>query len=363
MTQGEPPSVSKIQYCAPSAHAGQVIVVGAVALSVLLAFTALVLNAGFFLVERRGLQNAADAAGLAAVWKLAEEHSSRSFRDTSVFQAADTLARQNGVDVGGTRQLDVVYVDSSGADLGPAGGGGQFLATAAGVRVALYGPFATLLSPFLAGGGIQARAEAEARLTRTAYPAIGTNPVPLALPLAAFDAGASVDLYDQSVPAAAYGVAGFRPFLDLAHASNSGAGYTPGQDFGDINTNVQFWSDGAHNSGALSIGTRVALAGGATGADVELGLKDNVRRQGLTDASGASYTLVVVPLWDTYIPAAVAGDPDRIEVVGFATVKILASDIQVASLGGFFVPYVIHPPSPNRVSGPLWGPSAVVLTR
>jgi hypothetical protein len=146
-------------------------------------------------------------------------------------------------------------------------------------------------------------------------------------------------------------------------ASNSGAGYSPAQDFGDINTNVQFWSDGSHNSGSLGIGTRVALAGGATSADAQFGLLDNVRRQGLTDASGAAYTLVAVPLWSTYLSAAAPGDPDQIEVVGFGMIKILATDIQPASLRGFFVPYVIHPPSSNLMIGPLWGPNAVVLTR
>ncbi len=74
------------------AHPGQVLVVAALTLSALLAFTALLLNAGFFLVERRGLQNAADAAALAAAaaqWPLRDT-------DEEPSDAARSVAEANG---------------------------------------------------------------------------------------------------------------------------------------------------------------------------------------------------------------------------------------------------------------------------
>jgi len=290
------PRGSHLQYLsgrfAPGAQArgepGQVLIIGAVSLTALLVLTAVVINLGSYFVERRALQNAADAAALAAVGRLAEEHVSRSFRDSVVYQAAMTLALQNQIDVGGTRQLQAIYTDSDGAALGAVGMGSPVPEPARGVRITLSGPFATILSPLLGTASVQAQAEARARLLRAPFPASWANPVPLAVPLAAFDAAASFDLYDTSIAASSYGVAGYEPFLHLAFPGNAGAGYTPADDFSEMHTNLQFWSDGAHQSGALGLGSQVAIAKGPYGPDVRAGLLDNVRRQGLVDGNGAS---------------------------------------------------------------------------
>src|SRR3954470_5768800 len=79
----------------PRRSSGQTMVVAALALAGLLSFTALVLNVGMFVVERRGMQNAVDAAALVGARKLMEEQTSRSFRDAVVNDAITTLARQN----------------------------------------------------------------------------------------------------------------------------------------------------------------------------------------------------------------------------------------------------------------------------
>src|SRR5439155_22507130 len=88
---------------------GQALVIAALAISALLTFTALVINAGMYLAERRHLQNAADAAALAGGQRLVEEQASRSFRDSRVLSAVNTLAIENNVDVGGSRQLLATY--------------------------------------------------------------------------------------------------------------------------------------------------------------------------------------------------------------------------------------------------------------
>lgn len=338
---------------------GQLMVIGAVALTVLLVLMAVIVNLGFLLGQRRTLQNAADAAAIAAGRKLLDEHTSRSFRDAQVLAAAQALARQNGVDVGGTALLAGAYVDQTGADLALLGSGGSFPSSATGVRVALSTSMATLVSPLLEIPSVPVVAEAVAQMKRTASSSTLVNPVPLAVPLAAFNAAASYDLYDQSVALAVYGVAGYLPFLNLAHPANTGAGYLPGTDFGDINVNLQYWSDGAHNSGTLTVGSTVAIASGSYGAYVRSGLLDNVRRQGLLDGSSASYALISLPVWSTYIP----GSPDMIVVAAFATFKILASDIQTSSLAGYFVPSLAEFAGFSPVIGPMWGPNVVALSR
>ncbi|MEA2639554.1 MAG: hypothetical protein QOF51_948 [Chloroflexota bacterium] len=335
--------------------------VAALALSAVLAFTALVINVGFFLSERRGLQNAADAAALAAAWQVLQEQTSGSLRDSVAYQAAVSFALQNGADVGGTRQIQVTYVDAGGASLGAAGGGGPIPAAAAGVRVGLTGPFTTILGSFLGGSVIQSSAQAQARTARVAFPGSATHVLPIALPLASFQNGASVDLYDQQVASSAYGVGNYLPFLDLASAANSGAGYLPGPVYGDAHTNLQYWSDGSHDSGQLGIGTRIVLAGSGFATDVRTGLLDNVRRQGLTDASGVRYMLATVPLWDTYLPSGGTGQPDIVQIIGFASVRITMANVGAASIQGWFVPYVLDPPSHTQVAGPSWGPSAIRL--
>jgi hypothetical protein len=337
-------------------------VVAAVSLAALLGFTALVINVGMLLTERRHLQNAADAAALAGGQRIGEEQTSRSFRDARVLSAVTTLARENDVDVGGTRQLQAAYVDLTGTLLGSVGGSTYFPEAATGVQVSLSGPVTTILSAFAGQDAIQAQADTRAGLSSVAFPNTLANPVPLAVPLAAFQAGAAYDLYDQTVALASYGVSGYRPFLHLTHASNVGSGYLAATDFSDLSVDLQYWSDGLHNTGQLGLNNTIALAGGSFGDQVRAGLLDNVRRQGLTDANGASYALVDVPLWNSYQVGGGAGS-GAVVIVGFARFKILASDVTNTTLPGYFVPYLVATPSSGTAPGVRWGPSRLALLR
>ena len=226
------------------------------------------------------------------------EHASRSFRDARVLSAVTTLAIQNDVDVGGNRQLAGTYVDQNGVSLGTIGGGNLPEATAA-TEVRLSGQLATLLPAFtgLSSAGVQANTRAG--LASVPFPATGETGTPRGA-AGPFQAGAAFDLYDQSVALNSYGVSGYRPFLHLAHPSNAGSNYLAAADFGDLTTNLQFWSDGLHNSGQLGLGNAIAVASGSYGARIRADLLDNARRQGLVDASGAAYALLDLPLWDQY---------------------------------------------------------------
>lgn len=326
----------------------------ALSLAALLAFTALVVNVGLYLVERRHLQNAADAAALAGTLSLAEEHQSRSLRDGPVLTSVNTMILQNQIVVGPDRQLQAVYMDAAGSPLGAVGGGGQFSPSAAGVYVMINGPFATILGSFI--GSTQIQAEAQAQLTRLSFPSMLTNPLPLGVPLAAFQSAAAYDLYDQTVANTSYGVAGYVPFLDLAHVANTGGGYSPALSYGDYTVNLQYWSDGVHDSGQIGIGTRLALAGGGNAASLRAGLLDNIRAQGLVDGSGQPYALITAPLWDSYIPSS-GSDPAMVQVAGYSTFKLLQSDVGLTTLRGYFVPTLASPPLPALTAGVLWGPS------
>jgi hypothetical protein len=109
------------------------------------------------------------------------------------------------------------------------------------------------------------------------------------------------------------------------------------------------------------VGSTINLAGAGYASDVQTGLNDNVRRQGLpNDGSGVpAYILVTVPVCN---PCT-----NPITVVGFATFNLAASQIGLTHLSGTFVPYVNDPSSSSQqtpgVSWPLWGPNVVALTQ
>jgi hypothetical protein len=334
----------------------QVMVIAAAAITILLGFTVLVINAGMFLTERRHLQNAADAAALAGAERVAEEQTSRSFRDARVLSAITTLARENAVDVGGNRQIDGTYLDQNGNALARVGDGVLPEASVA-VEVRLSGPFVTMLPAFVGSTSLRVAATARAGLASVPFPSTLVDSVPLGVPLAAFQAGAAYDLYDQSVALASYGVSGYRPFLHLAHASNAGTDYQPGTDFGSLSIDLQFWSDGLHDSGQLGAANTIALANGSFADDVRAGLIDNVRRQGLVDANGASYALLDLPLWDQYQ----VGGTDTVRLAGFARFKIVEAEITPTSLRGYFVPYLLVNPPSGASPGVRWGPSRIAV--
>jgi Putative Flp pilus-assembly TadE/G-like len=324
-------------------------VVAALAMVALLAFVGLVLNMGLFLVERRHLQNAADAMALAATWRVLDEQTSRVFLDSAVLAQAQRLAAQNNVILGPERGLTASYVDQAGVLLATVGGG-TMPEAAAGVRVSLGGPFDTLLAGFVGRNTIQVSAQGEARLIPIAPPASLAAIVPLAVPLTAYlnAADTSYDLY--SLP---------DPYLDMTAVANGG---TAAPSYGDMHTNLQFWSDGSHAAGTLIIGSRVAFAGAGYASDVQTGLADNVRRQNLPNDPAYSgsgtppYILITLPL------CAPCSAPTP-TIVGFARFNLASSNIGLTRLSGWFVPFVDDPSVIARQPGPLWGPSAVAMTR
>ncbi len=76
------------------AHDGQVLILVAIATAILLAFAALAVDAGMALAERRGAQNAADAASMAAAQAMLDGASTEVVRETAV-----EYARLNGYEI------------------------------------------------------------------------------------------------------------------------------------------------------------------------------------------------------------------------------------------------------------------------
>jgi hypothetical protein len=186
----------------------------------------------------------------------------------------------------------------------------------------------------------------------------------------AMNTGAKYDLLAPTTPP----LTTLPPLLDFARSDVSAFASGRPQDYGywkaatnsdltgpsSIFTNLQFWSDGRHTPAAmLNLAPGAATLalvplpppGLANSAFADLlnltatteqlaayrdaftaGLRDNIRQQGRSDATGQPYGLVVVPLWDTATTTTV-------HVVGVGLTRIRLADVTATSAKGQFVLY------------------------
>jgi hypothetical protein len=298
-------------------------VVFAISATAMLAVIGLLYSFGVVLAERRTLQTAADAASLSGTWQLLRELASDNRSDAAVLSSIVKFATTNGVPSDGTlanaAHLSASYVDVNGATLGAVGAGGSFPAQARGVSVTVRTQAPTILPGIHGVYGMLVQNTAASIAKPTVPPTAATLVIPLAIP--ASDAAAAYSGYALNDLFAGGGARS----LDLR---SRGA-----PDFGSSAINAQYWSDGQHlGSWQLSWPTDVTLADAAYFDSIATGLRDNVRRQGLVDASGAAYALVTLPVYDT--SSAVSA-----HVVGFAQFKLRNADISSTRTRGIFVPY------------------------
>jgi Putative Flp pilus-assembly TadE/G-like len=305
----------------------QVLVVFAITVVSILTVVGLLYSFGLVLAQRRALQTAADASSLSGAWQVLRELASDNRADSAVVASVVQFATTNGVPTDGTvtdaSYISAFYLDSSGSSIAPVGGGGTFPTQARGVLVTVKNQVPTVLPGFLKVWQVLVQDSASAVAKPTAAPVAAYAVLPIAI-LASdvrttYTAHTSYDLFAHPVSV------GHPPTLDLAA---SGA-----PTFGSPAANLQNWSDGQHTaSWQLSQPGNVNLAGAAYYDSIAAGLLDNVRRQGLVDATSAAYALVMVPVYDTSTATTV-------HIVSFAQLKLRNADISSTSARGWFVPY------------------------
>jgi Putative Flp pilus-assembly TadE/G-like len=297
-------------------HSGQILVVFAITAASMLAVVGLLYSFGLILAQRRSLQTAADAASLSGAWCIVRELASDNRSDSNVLGAIVQLATTNGAD---QSNVSAVYVDASGAQLAVVGSGGTFPVAARGVHVGVKSQVPTVLPGFLGVWQVLVQGSATAVAAPTAAPASASLVLPIAASASAYVPHGTYDLFGQALPG------GQPPTLNLTTAA--------APSFGPPATNEQYWSDGQHSGSWLLTAPRsVTLADAAYFDAIATGLHDNVRRQGLVDASGAAYALVTVPMYDT-------ATSSNVHIVGFAQLKLRGADITPTSARGTFVLY------------------------
>jgi Putative Flp pilus-assembly TadE/G-like len=332
----------------------------AILLPVILGMVGLLYSVGFILIERRAVQTAADAASTAATWRLLYELEGPDRSDSNVLQQVQQYAAQEA----GSAFL-AAYTDASGSTTLGAVGSGVIPTGARGVQVKVQKNVPIVLDKLIGITGIVTAASSTAALVPTSPP----NPAMPVLPVAVnqpefVSALASKTTYDLLAPTTP--PQGGRTLLDFANSpASSFAGSRP-NDYGywaavsdsdalgpsSIFTNLQFWSDGRHPAAVLNLGSGgvtlalvppAPLANSAfTDASVmpeqttayrdafTAGLRDNIQQQVI--ASGKTFGMVVVPLWDTSTTSTV-------HVVGVGLMRVRLVDVTSTSAKGQFVLY------------------------
>ncbi len=303
------------------------LVIFAITVVSILTMVGLLYSFGLVLAQRRSLQTAADASSLSGAWQVLLELASDNRSDGAVVSAIAQFATANGVPADGTAAdatyISAQYVDSSGAPLTSVGSGGTFPTAARGVSVSVKNQVPAILPGFLNVWQVLVQDSASAVAKPTAAPVAATAVIPVAALASdvrgAYVAHTTYDLFTHPLSG------GQPPSLDFSGNS--------APTFGSPAANMQNWSDGQHTaSWQLSQPNNVNLAGAAYYDWIAAGLRDNVRRQGLVDASGAAYALITLPVFDSSTSTTV-------HVVSFAQLKVRNADISATSAKGTFVPY------------------------
>jgi Putative Flp pilus-assembly TadE/G-like len=342
----------------------------AIWLPVMLSMLGLLYSIGFIFIERRALQTAADAASTAATWSLLSELEGPNPNDGTVYSAVYAYTRQEP-----GASFSAVYTDQSGSPLPGnliVGNVGTIPTGSRGVKVTVQKPVPIVLDKLIGISSILTAATSTAALVPTSQPIPAAPVLPVAVSLLDFQlampSGATYDLLAPTTPP----LTALPPLLDFAHSNASAFATGRPLDYGywkaatnsdltgpsSIFTNLQFWSDGRHTPPAtLNLAPGAATLalvplpppGLANSAFADLtnltatteqlaaykdaftaGLRDNLAQQ--VAASGKSYGLVVVPLWDTATTTTV-------HVTAVGVMRLRPTDVTSTSAKGQFVLY------------------------
>jgi len=138
-------------------ESGQAIVILALAVTGVLAMSALLIDGGNAMSQQRGTQNAADAAAYAGASEVLQNMAGSARSDADVRAAIQSALAANTADLD-----DATYVDYNGNVVGTVGQGGAIPSGAAGVRVEGERTFTPYLAGVIGQGPIEVAGDATA---------------------------------------------------------------------------------------------------------------------------------------------------------------------------------------------------------
>ncbi|MDA8218687.1 MAG: Tad domain-containing protein [Dehalococcoidales bacterium] len=352
---------------------GQVLVVTALIVLVLLGFLALIFDAGLAYASRREQQNAADNAALAGTRLVALGTSDDGVVSGEVAKYVGHLKFANG------QAHSAQYIDSgrnpiAGCDVGACG---SVPAGAAGVQVSTSTDQTGFFSQLLGQATYEVGASAAAVSTPAEMPLGLGGLVPLAVPSEDFEASPSPPPYNLWSPQYA------QVYEDAGLPSNF-KGAVDYSDFderpctGNINAKLGCWA--AYGlQGELRPGYWLPIVNGdhaeniadSHGKSNQEGLHDMIVAQNLSD-SGGQYGILLVPLFDQFEANhnfAADADPhnnglgtgDALRLSGFAAFKVYLADLEANAADALeFTPYIVASGTPSG-GGLPWGPRVIRL--
>ncbi len=288
---------------------GQMLIVAAGAMVVLLGFMGLVVDIGWSTFQKRVAQNAADAAVLAALRDLGNAATScvSGTLDTAVSGNVTTYAQANA---GADTTTTYSYIDNNGVAVATANNCTQ----ATGVEVTVDNPYNTFFLSIIGVGVGSTRATAAGRVGVLSMLANGSPFIACGTALVKTDGSGVVDILDQSTnpPSVNETWIGTQFNLHGPQIGLDGGGCSAGSNFkgnaDDTATCPALPCDYAYSSGTQAGPVRNRVAGALPGCDVAVGSNaDNcILIVPVATGIGAGSTLHVVTLVAFYIQRVTA---------------------------------------------------------
>jgi hypothetical protein len=289
---------------------------------VLMGALALVVDGGNGYFERRHMQNAADAAALAAATTVVKGE----YRDSVVRQVAAGYAQQNGA-----ASVIVEYLDQNGNVLVPSGG--NIPSSLYSVRATAQCTFPTIFARVMGIRMLTASARASAHAEPGAMPSSFTGLAPLSVPTNFYDscaaAGVSCDLWDSQY-AHAWGIPAneYKSLIDLSF----------GVAEGSIPTNISDWTLNGY-PGVVDDGSWVPTITGNYGNNVAGALRERIADHPTgVDPDGVVWGYIDMVVWDGWADTATGLS---VHIAKFGRFKVRLTDVSGSHTYGHFVDFVV----------------------
>ncbi|MBI3977968.1 MAG: hypothetical protein HY331_07275 [Chloroflexi bacterium] len=299
-------------------QAGQIFVFFVLAVAALLGVLAMALDVGYTYVAMRRLQNAADAAAIAAAREVGLNQPANALAQAVIYAQYNGLPDTDADPGNGVNDnIAVQYVNATDQVV--------TATTSVGISITVRHSVPSLLAglSFTSTIGLTARAIAKAGI-----PSGQDGALSFAVCEADWQLGGSYELWGPQyrngcagMPANFKGVLDYNDRLD---SSNVAYPTAPDQTYD--------WYIAYGYPNTLWVGDKVTILEGSMGQNAANALRTYITNHPLTDADG-TYAQVVTPIFQQYVD----GSPGRVVVKGFAVFKIYLDDVAANSAAGQFV--------------------------
>lgn len=358
---------------------GQVLILFALGMVVLLCAAALAIDGGQLFTERRLSQKAADNAAMNGARSLANHHADYSAGvENDILAEVNKLAQDNGIDLGAggihavDANVEAYFLDTNSSVVGARiGTNGGVPTTAVGVRVTVKSETNSFLAQIMGQPTVGAPGSADAMyyqaLNIEQSPGAGLMPIgipeDMAKGLQPFTPWDPQNGYYHS--SADKGILNFGYGAvtdDDGNADPPGYQNDPVYDSLNKPKATEYCIENGFG-GRIGIGNNIEAYNGDLGSNVANSLRDYIDAHPQYDGNG-KYGIVFFPIF-RYPLTESDEENGTVHVIGFCAFKIYYNDIHGSSASGFFDSWVDPDAIPTSPGVPqeYLGPIAIRLTK